>query len=193
MKTYKNTLHYFFSLTEALEQLPGIGKKSAQKMAYSLSVEDKYMALKIAHSIENAIDNVRKCKICGGLSESEICEICLDENRQNSQLCVVLHPKDIFTIEEIGDFEGKYKVIDELEKIDFVFFRKYIQENKIKEIIFAFSPTLANDAIMLFIEDKLQDLDLVFSKIAQGVPTGIGLENIDQLSLLRAFTSRVKL
>ncbi|PAF41404.1 recombination mediator RecR [Helicobacter sp. 11S02596-1] len=193
MKTYKNTLNYFFALVEALEQLPSIGKKSAQKMAYSLSVEDKYLALKIAHSIENAIDHIRKCQLCGGLSESEICEICLDENRQNGQLCVVLHPKDIFTIEEIGDFGGKYKVIEVLEKIDFTAFKNHIQENHIQEIIFAFSPTLANDAIMLFIEDKLQDLDLTFSKIAQGVPTGIGLENIDQLSLLRAFTSRVKL
>ncbi|PAF48453.1 recombination protein RecR [Helicobacter sp. 12S02634-8] len=193
MKTYKTTLNHFFSLTEALEQLPSIGKKSAQKMAYSLSVEDKYLALKIAHAIENAIDYVRKCSLCGGLSESEVCEICLDPHRQNGQLCIVLHPKDIFTIEEIGDFNGKYQVVEELEAIDFTAFKKYICENKIQEIIFAFSPTLANEAIMLFIEDRLQDMDLIFSKIAQGVPTGIGLENIDQLSLSRAFSSRVKL
>ncbi|PAF52712.1 recombination mediator RecR [Helicobacter sp. 13S00477-4] len=193
MKNYKNNLNHFFSLVESLEQLPTIGKKSAQKMAYYLSIDDKYLALKIAHCIENAIDYVKKCSICGGLSENEICEICSDENRNNGQLCIILHPKDIFTIEEIGEFEGQYFTIGELEKIDFTTFKKNIKEKNIKEIIFAFSPTLANDAIMLFIEDKLQGLDLTFSKIAQGVPTGIGLENIDQLSLSRAFSSRIKI
>lgn len=193
MSTYKNSLNHFFSLVEALEKLPSIGKKSAQKMAYNLSVDDRYLALKISHSIENAIHSVRKCSICGGLSESEICDICLDENRENDQICIVLHPKDIFTIEETGNFKGKYFVVEKLEEVDFNILKKRIQKYKTLEIIFAFSPTLANDAIMIFIEDKLQNLDIVFSKIAQGVPTGIGLENIDQLSLSRAFTSRTKL
>ncbi|MDO7252771.1 recombination mediator RecR [Helicobacter cappadocius] len=193
MKNYKNSLNHFFSLIEAFEQTPSIGKKSAQKMAYNLSVSDKYLGLKIAHLLENAIDNIRKCNLCGGLSEDEICEICMDEERNNGQLCIVLHPKDIFTIEEIGDFKGYYRVIEDLENLDFETLKKHIQKCAIKEIIFAFSPTLANEAIMLYIEDKLNDIDIIFTKIAQGVPTGIGLENIDQLSLLRAFSSRVKL
>ncbi|PAF53473.1 recombination protein RecR [Helicobacter sp. 13S00482-2] len=193
MKNYKNSLNHFFSLIEAFEQTPSIGKKSAQKMAYNLSVSDKYLGLKIAHLLENAIDNIRKCTICGGLSEDEICEICMDEERINGQLCMVLHPKDIFTIEEVGDFKGQYWVIEELESLDFETLKKYIQKSTITEIIFAFSPTLANEAIMLYVEDKLDDMDLNFTKIAQGVPTGIGLENIDQLSLSRAFSSRVKL
>lgn len=193
MKNYKNSLNHFFLLIEAFEQTPSIGKKSAQKMAYNLSVSDKYLGLKIAHLLENAIDNTRKCSICGGLSEDEICEICSDENRNNGQLCVVLHPRDIFTIEEIGDFQGHYWVIEELETLDFETLRTYIEKSPIKEIIFAFSPTLANEAIMLYVEDKLDNMDLIFSKIAQGVPTGIGLENIDQLSLSRAFSARVKI
>ncbi|PAF41834.1 recombination mediator RecR [Helicobacter sp. 11S03491-1] len=193
MKTYRNNLNHFFSLVEALEKLPSIGKKSAQRMAYTLSIENKNLALQISHCIENAIDHVSKCSICGGVSESEICEICLDENRHNGQICMVLHPRDIFTIEEIGDFKGIYQVISELEMFDFITLKKQIQKFQIKEIIFAFSPTLANDSIMLFIEHNLQDCDLIFTKIAQGVPTGIGLENIDQLSLARAFSSRIKL
>ena len=106
----------------------------------------------------------------------------------------MLHPKDIFTIEEMGDFNGKYWVLSpELEQIDFAQVRTRIASKHIQEVIFAFSPSLANEAVMLFIEDKLQDLSLSFSKIAQGVPTGIGLENIDQLSLSRALSARVKL
>lgn len=193
MKTYKNSLNHFSSLVECLEKLPSIGKKSAQKMAYNLAMDDKYLGLKISHCIENAVSNVRKCSICGGLSESEVCEICSDSNRTNGELCIVLHSKDIFIIEEIGDFRGQYYVVDEFEKIDFEYLRERIKKEKISEIIFAFSPSLANEAVMLFIEDKLSDFDINFSKIAQGVPTGIGLDNIDQLSLSRAFSARIKL
>ena len=194
MAHYKRSLSHFSSLVESLEQIPTIGKKSAQKIAYSLAIENKYLALKLAHSIENAIQYVATCKICGAISENEICEICADDRRDEEQLCVVLHQKDIFTIEEIGDFNGKYWVIcGELEKINFEPLRTRIKNQNIKEIIFAFSPSLANDAVMLFIEDKLEGLNLSFSKIAQGVPTGIGLENIDQLSLSRAMSARIKL
>ncbi len=194
MNSYKNSLTRFSSLIESLEQIPTIGKKSAQKIAYILAIENKYLALKLAHNIESSIHNVMTCKICGAVSENEICEICLDEKRDNTQLCVVLHPKDVFILEEIGDFEGRYWVINqELEKINFELIKKRIKKDNIQEVIFAFSPSLANDAIMLFIEDKLEGLSLHFSKIAQGVPTGIGFENIDQLSLSRALSARIKL
>ncbi|MCE3038823.1 recombination mediator RecR [Helicobacter anatolicus] len=193
MKTYKNNLHHFKSLLEALEQMPTIGKKSALKMAYALSVENKFLGLKIAHCIENAINNVKECEICNALSENEICEICIDSTRDTSQLCMVLHSKDIFTIEETGDYRGIYFVIKNLEEINFVQLKQNLKEKNTQEIIFAFTPTLANDAIMIYIEDKLKDLNLTFSKIAQGVPTGIGLDHVDQLSLSRALTSRIKI
>ncbi|OBV28563.1 recombination protein RecR [Helicobacter sp. CLO-3] len=194
MSSYKHSLSRFSALIDSLEQIPTIGRKSAQKIAYTLAIENKYLALKLAHCIENSIHHIGTCSVCGALSENEICEICLDESRDNAQLCVVLHPKDIFTIEEVGDFGGKYWVLcKELEQIDFDATKARIKDRGISEIIFAFSPSLANDAVMLFIEDRLAGLDLSFSKIAQGVPTGIGLENIDQLSLSRALTSRVKL
>ena len=194
MNTYKKSLTRFCALIESLEQIPTIGRKSAQKIAYTLAIENKYLALKLAHCIENSIHHISMCKICGAISENEICEICLDENRDHTKLCVVLHPKDLFTIEEMGDFDGIYWVLSqELEHIDFIQIKARIQKNCIKEVIFAFSPSLANDAVMLFIEDKLMEFDLVFSKIAQGVPTGIGLENIVQLSLSRALSARVRL
>ncbi|MDL0079522.1 MULTISPECIES: recombination mediator RecR [Helicobacter] len=194
MNLYRKSLARFSALVESLEQIPTIGRKSAQKIAYLLAIENKYLALKLAHCIETSIQHIRTCVVCGSVSENEICEICLDESRDDTKLCVVLHPKDIFTIEEMGDFNGKYWVLSpELEQIDFAQVRTRIASKHIQEVIFAFSPSLANEAVMLFIEDKLQDLSLSFSKIAQGVPTGIGLENIDQLSLSRALSARVKL
>ncbi|ETD26667.1 recombination mediator RecR [Helicobacter canis] len=194
MNLYKKSLSRFSALVESLEQIPTIGRKSAQKIAYLLAIENKYLALKLAHCIETSIQHISTCSVCGAVSENELCEICLDDSRDDTKLCVVLHPKDIFTIEEMGDFDGKYWVLSpELEQIDFAQVRTRIISRRIREMIFAFSPSLANDAVMLFIEDRLQDLPLHFSKIAQGVPTGIGLENIDQLSLSRALSARVKL
>lgn len=195
MTSYKSSLSRFNALVESLEQIPTIGKKSARKIAFTLASENKYLALKIAQCIENSIGSVRSCSICGAISENEICEICLDEARDSSKLCVVLNAKDIFTLEDIGDFDGKYWVLDgELDSINFSYVKERVKKQGVKEVIFAFSPSLANEAVMLFIEDKLSEFSyLVFSKIAQGVPTGIGLENIDQLSLSRALMSRVKL
>ncbi|CBG40489.1 recombination mediator RecR [Helicobacter mustelae] len=193
MKSYKNNLRHFNALLESLEQIPAIGKKSALKIAYAISVENKFLGLKIAHCIENAISHARNCSLCNALSENELCDICSDENRDSSQLCMVLHSKDIFTIEETGDYKGLYFVIQDPKALDFSRLQKQILDHQTREIIFAFSPTLANDAIMLYIEDKLQHLDLSFSKIAQGVPTGIGLDNVDQLSLSKAILWRTKI
>ncbi|CAM3350450.1 recombination mediator RecR [Helicobacter labetoulli] len=199
MNTYKSSLKAFSNLITALEKLPTIGKKSAQKMAYSLCVENKFLGLNIAHAIENAALVIKKCHKCLGLSESEICEICLDDTRQNGELCIVANSRDIFIIEEMGEFQGRYFVLDsqqDLEQIDFSLLNHRIQAESIHEIIFALSPSLANEAIMLYIEDKIKApcaTPLQFSKIAQGVPTGIGLDSIDQLSLLAALNSRVKL
>lgn len=202
MQTYKNSLKAFYELISTLEQLPSVGKKSATKMAYTLCVDNKYLGLNIAHALENAARYVRSCSVCNGVSESEVCEICLDDSRDNGQICIVANARDVFVLEDIGEFGGKYFVLDsnELESIDFKPLCNRIVKNNINEIIFAFSPSLANEAMMLYIEDNILNLldstfkaTLKFSKIAQGVPTGIGLDSIDQLSLSRALSARVSL
>lgn len=196
MQTYKKGLQSFYMLIESLEQIPAIGKKSAQKIAFNLSLENKFLSFRLATALEESARNVRLCQKCLSLSESEICEICLDSTRANGELCIVGHQKDVFTIEAINEFHGRYFVLDskaELKDIDFSLLKARIQEENIQEVIFALSPTLANEAIMLFVEDKLECFaNLRFSKIAQGVPTGIGLDSVDQLSLSRALSARVK-
>lgn len=192
-KQYKKSLANFNALVQALEKIPTIGKKSALKMAYALSVEDKFLGIKLACCLEEAISHIRICELCGGISENQLCDICSDEQRINGQLCVVLHPRDIFVLEENTNYEGRYFVLKSLDTFDSDSIRKSIKNSRIHEIIFAFSPSLANDTIMLFIEDKLSDLPIKFSKIAQGVPTGIGLDHVDSLSLSRAFQARIKI
>lgn len=184
----------FSLLVEQLEQIPSIGRKSALKIAYTLALENKILALNIAHCIENAISLVQNCEICGGLADGKICDICEDSRRLYHQsLCITQSPKDILTLEEINIFNGSYFVIENIKEADFTKLKEQITLYNKKEIIFAFSPSLHSETMMLYIEDKLSDENLAFSKIAQGVPTGVGLDNIDKLSLQRAMESRVKI
>lgn len=183
----------FAKLIESLEKLPSIGRKSSIRLAYFLAFEDKFNALKIAHNIETCIQELKICESCGGISQNHLCEICLDSTRNNGELCIIASPREIFLIEESGEFQGKYFVIEKLEALDLQLLQKRIETEKIKEIIFAFTPSLGSDSLMLYLEDKLAHLGLKFTKIAQGVPTGVSLENIDQLSIIRAFQSRIKI
>jgi len=187
----KKGLEKFYDLVEAFESLPTIGKKSALRLAYHIVMNDSYSGIKIAHSIENALRNIKKCIKCGSMSEHEICEVCLDDNRNKTKVCIVQSAKDIFIIEESKQFDGLYFVIEELapESIDQML--DFIKENLVKDVLFAITPSLSNDAFILFIEDKLKNFSISFSKIAQGVPTGVSLENVDILSLAKAIQSKV--
>lgn len=153
--------------------------------------DDNFVAANLSQAIEDAIANIHKCTRCKNMSENELCEICSDETRMADKLCIVASAKDILTIEESGFFNGKYFVYKNSEE-DIKNLRGLI-EKSVKEIIFAFAPTLGNDALIYFIQEKLKDLEVSFTKIAQGVPTGVNLENVDSLSLAKALESRVKI
>ena len=154
-------------------------------------MDDSYVGIKISHAIEDALGSLRKCTRCGGMSEDELCFICCDDRRDGSLLCIVENAKDILLLEENGLFDGKYFVLDSLEEFAITHLLKIVSLG-VKEIIFALTPSIKNDAVILFIEDKLNAQEVSFSKIAQGVPTGVSLENIDILSLTRALEDRVK-
>ncbi len=181
----------FENLVNALESLPSIGKKSAQRMAYHMVMEEHFGALKIAHAIEKAVQSIRRCERCGAMSEDELCPVCSDLSRDHSKLCIVENAKDILQIESSGDYDGTYFVVESVEHLDGGKLVDRIEEG-VEEIIFAFTPGIASDAMILFIEERLKAFDLIFTKIAQGVPTGVSLENIDMLSLSRALQERVK-
>lgn len=185
-------LDKFYTLVESLESLPGLGKKSAQRYAFDMMLNNRYKALKIASAIENALSSVRKCKKCRGLSEDELCHICSDDGRERERLCIVESAKDIFSIEESGEFNGLYFVLEDIEGETIDALRECVNECSVKEVVFAFSPSIASDSLVLFIEDKLKSYNLEFFKIAQGVPTGVSLENIDLISLGRAIKTKTK-
>ena len=186
----KHKIEAFENLVNAFQELPSIGKKSAIRMAYHLVMEDSFSAMKLSHAIEEGVNSIQRCKQCHNMSEDELCFICSDEFRDNSTLCIVQSAKDILTIEESGQYKGIYYIVTQLSDLDEYHLRKAVEG--VEEVIFAFPPSIATDTMILYIEDKLANASLRFTKIAQGVPTGVELDNIDIISLTRALESRVK-
>ena len=189
MKSSK--LEVFENLVSAFEAFPSIGKKSAIRMAYHATMVDNFVAMKLAHALEAAVGSIRQCKKCHNMSEHELCNICSDPARDRSMLCIVQNPKDILSIEDSGEYNGVYYVVSQAQDLDEE--HLFTAINGVEEVIFAFPPSIATETMILYIEDKLKDFNLNFTKIAQGVPTGVELENIDMLSLSYAFKARVKI
>jgi len=187
----KNNLEPFKNLVDAFSALPGVGEKSALKLAYYISTEGTYDGLKLSHAIERAVESIRRCTKCHNLSEDELCNICSDTTRDKTKVCLVESAKDILTIEKLGQYDGLYYVLSDIDNFDLTHLREALKDAK--EFIFAFAPSIASDTMMLYIESQLEDLNLKFTKIAQGVPTGISLENVDTLSLARAIEDRVSI
>lgn len=183
----------FNELVQSFANLPTIGKKTAIRLAYFVSMKNHLLGTKLAHDIENAIRFIKPCEKCGSLSENELCEICTDTERDRSILCIVENAKDVLILEESGSFDGLYFVLDELDDEKIAKLRQMLQEFGIKELVFALTHSVNSEAMSLFIEDKLKDLNLNFSKIAQGIPSGVNLENVDFISLHKAMVFRTKL
>jgi len=180
----------FNELVESFCKLPTIGKKTAIRLAYYLCMENSLEGMKLAHNIENALRFIRPCQQCGALSENELCEICVDDERDSQILCIVQSPKDVLVIEESKSYNGFYFVLDTLDDENIKKLRIMIEKIKAKELIFALTHSVNSDAVIFFIEEKLKDLNLKLSKIAQGIPSGVHLENVDFASLHRAINFR---
>jgi len=184
----KNSLKKFYNLVQRLEALPSVGKKSALRIAYHLSFVDKFDGVNLAHAIEESVNFVQKCSKCNAISENEICNICLDEYRNKEILCIVESPKDIFIIEESHIYTGKYFVLEDINESSL---NKLLDMSyDVKEITFAFPPSLNNESLMIYVQDKLEFLGIEFYKIAHGVPTGVKLENIDLPSISQAIKNK---
>jgi len=186
-----SSLEKFNRLVDSLQELPTIGKKSATRLAYHMIMNDTFVGMRISHAIEDALGSLKQCSCCGGMSEDEICYICIDESRDSTLLCIVEDAKDILLLEENGLFDGKYFVLNSLEELAISSLENIVKSG-VCEVLFALTPSISNDAVILYIEDKLNSYNINFSKIAQGVPTGVSLENIDLLSLTRALEDRVR-
>lgn len=180
----------FEALVEALQSLPALGRKSAIKLAYHILIENPTIGVRLAHAIEQGLHNIKKCKVCGNVAEHELCEVCADESRDDKLLCIVSSPKDILVIEQSGAFKGRYFIVQGANDKDLEHLYRVVAKG-IQEIVFAFTPCVESDVLISFLEEKLKHYPLRFTKIAQGVPTGISLENVDTLSLSKALSGRV--
>ncbi|AXP08273.1 recombination mediator RecR [Campylobacter hepaticus] len=186
-------LEKFNELIESFANLPTIGKKTAIRLAYHICIKNQNHGIKLAHNIENALRFTKLCEQCGALSENELCEICTDEERNKNILCIVESPKDVLTLEESKSYNGLYFVLDELNEKKLEKLRQIILNLNIIELIFALTPNINSDATIFFIEEQFKNLNLSFSKIAQGIPSGVNLENVDLVSLNKAMNFRTKI
>ena len=198
----KNENSLLAQLIESFKILPGIGEKSAQRMAFYLLEKNREGGVNLAKLISSSMEQIRNCASCRTLTEEKVCDICSSEKREKSLLCVVENPTDIISIESSGSFKGKYFVlmgrlspIDGIspEELGIPMLIDRIGESEVKEIIIATSPTIEGDATSFYIRDQIKDASIIVSRIAYGVPMGGELEYVDNTTLSRAIQGRRKL
>ena len=195
----KNDETLLSQLIQAFKILPGIGEKSAQRMAFYLLEKNRDGGLNLAKLISTSVDKIRNCSVCRNLTEDTVCEICRDERRNKTIICVVESPSDVIAIEKSGSFKGKYFVLmGRLSPIDGVTPQdlgipklvENINSSDIQEVIIATSPTIEGDATSFYIKDQLAENNILISRIAYGVPMGGELEYVDNTTLGRAIQGR---
>ena len=187
-------------LINSLTILPGVGKKSAQRMALYLLDKNKDGAGILAKNLEKAIDEIGRCSRCRMLTSNYLCKICSDTSRDMNSICVVENPSDVLAIESTGGFKGRYFVLlgrlspiegispDDLGINDFL---KLIKIENTKEVILATSSTVEGDATAIYIKDHIKDIKV--SRISYGIPIGGELEYVDGNTIARAIQGRTEI
>ena len=186
-------------LIEALRCLPGVGPKSAQRMAYYLLERDRTGAENLSAVLEKAVKEVGHCEQCRSLSEQKLCDICISSNRDRTVLCIVESPADVQVIEQSTDFKGLFFVLmghlsplDGIgpEEIGLELLAKRLDQGEIKEVVLATNFTVEGEATAHYISEMVNSRNITASRIAHGVPVGGELEYVNSTTLSRAFTSR---
>jgi recombination protein RecR len=186
------------NLVSQLTHLPGVGTRTAQRLAFHLLRVSKEEATALAHAIEEVKERVRFCEQCGNLTEDEVCAICLDPRRDRSVICVVEQPADLISIERTSEYRGLYHVLGgALSPIDGVdpgdlrideLFRR-VDSDGIEEIVLATNPTMTGEATAAYLADRLRGRTRV-TRLASGLPVGSDLEYADEVTLGRALAGR---
>ena len=186
-------------LIDELGRLPGVGPKSAQRIAFHLLKAEKVDALRLAHAISEAKDRVAFCATCFNISEGDQCELCADDRRDPTVLCVVEEPRDIVAVEKTQEFNGRYHVlqgaISPIEGVgpDQLRIRELlarIDAEGVEEVILCTNPNLEGEATAMYLSRLLKDLVVKVTRIASGLPVGGDLEYADELTLGRALEGR---
>jgi recombination protein RecR len=186
-------------LIGALSKLPGIGPRSAERLALHLVQTDSESVKQLAHAILEARERIRFCECCGALTEKYTCALCADDRRDGSLVCLVERPVDIFSVEKSGSFKGKYHVLGgkisplngvEAEDLRITELEQRIDREGIKEIVIALGTDVEGDATSYYLSKRLAREGLRVTRIAHGLPAGSGLEFADEITLSRALEGR---
>ena len=172
------------NLIECLKDFPGVGDKSAERMAFAIMNFDKERITFFSDSLIAVRDNIRRCSVCNNITDKEVCSICSNNARKKDVIFVVEKPKDVILFEKINYFNGVYHVLDglisPLEGIDLI---ERIDEDNVKEVILALKPSIEGETTMQYIRKLLENKDVKVTKIATGIPIGTDMEYIDSMTL----------
>ncbi len=187
------------ALIDELERLPGIGPKSAQRIAYYLLIINKDDANRLAKSIRDVKERVRFCVRCFNISEDELCQICSDPSRESGTICVVEEPRDVVAIERTKLFKGSYHVLGGAlspldgigpDQIKIKELLERVKNETIQEVIVSTNPNLEGEATSMYLAKLLSPLEVSVTRIASGLPVGGDLEYADEITLGRAIEGR---
>ena len=187
------------NLVAQLTRLPGVGQRTAQRLAFHLLSRPKDEALALAGAIEDVKERVRFCSQCGNLTETELCGICEDARRDQTTICVVEQPVDLLSLERTHEYRGLYHVLggalsplkdigpDDLRITELV---ERVRRDGVREVILATSPNVEGEATAVYLARLLKPLNVVTTRLAQGLPAGADLEFTDDVTIQRALENR---
>lgn len=193
---------YLERVTREFSKLPGIGNKSASRIAFHLLKLGRGEIDTFIRSITDLKENIRFCGICGGISDGEICSICSDAGRENDIICVVEGARDILTIEAAGGYNGLYHVLSGLispldgvgpDDLNINPLIRRCGSGSLSEIIMALSPTIEGDATTLYLASLITPMGISVTRIAHGLPVGSDLEYVDSATIAKSMEGRVKI
>ena len=189
-------------ITETFSRLPGIGKKSAARIASHLLKCDPVFMERFSKQIATLQSRIRPCTICGSWTENDPCPICSDPSRDRTVICVVEQAQDVSTIENSHEFSGLFHVLGEVispldgigpDQLRIASLVSRVRDEEIKEVILATNPTVEGDTTALYIQHVLKDTGCSVTRLASGLPVGGDLEYADRLTLARSFRGRTKI
>lgn len=188
-------------LIESLSRLPGVGPKTASRLAYYLINSDPAYNNILGEEISTIQNKIFTCSVCGSFTETEPCEICSDTLRDRTKLCIIEQPQDVITLTTSGVYDGLFHVLGGAinplegmgpEKLSFSKLLKRIDEGEFKEIIIATNPTEEGDTTALYLKHILKDKDVEITRLASGLPIGGDLEYADKTTIARSLRGRIK-
>jgi len=189
-------------LVYEFSRFPGVGRKTAQRLAFSILRYSKQETQNLADALTEVKEQIRYCSVCSGFTDIDPCGICSHAGREQEQVCVVEQPNNIFPIEKSGVFKGVYHVLmgaisplDGIgpEQLNIKNLRKRVENSAIKELIIATNPTVKGEATALFLQQEFSGKISTITRLACGIPAGGDLEYVDDVTLMEAFSGRHKL